>query len=178
MNGPDTFGHSGEAASASCKLFAHCAVGSLSPLAGRGQRPSERVFLIGWIDRTVPGAVVFRQHLVGRGVPGLDDAVERLQMPGLVAAEMIGAATPAQAVMRQDQAFRPRTPAAPAAGPTARRRRRAFRDNVSAAPRGRWSTDDWPSPTGTAVHPASPDSCPRKSPGTTCRRHRYRSRHA
>ena len=63
---------------------------------------------------------------------------------------------------RRHRAGRPRTPAAPAAGPTARRRRRAFPDSASAALRGKSSRDDWPSPTASGARRATRCSCPSK----------------
>ena len=45
------------------------------------------------------------QHLLGRRASGIDDPLQRLEMTGLVAAEVIEPAAPAQAGMRQRQAF-------------------------------------------------------------------------
>src|SRR3954447_25017067 len=63
------------------------------------------VFLIGWFHRALPGTVELFKHLLGRRPAGIDDAVERLQMPRLVAAERVDAAATPQPGMCQDEAF-------------------------------------------------------------------------
>src|SRR5437773_11478982 len=73
--------------------------------AARPCRASERVFVVGGLHGTLPGAVEPRQHLLRRRVSGLYNAVERFEMTGLVAPGMIDAAAPAQARMRQGKAF-------------------------------------------------------------------------
>src|SRR6185312_14272270 len=65
----------------------------------------KRIFGIGRLDRTAPGTVEFIQQLFGRRAPAIDDAIERLEMAGLVAAEMIDAVAPAQTRMREHEAF-------------------------------------------------------------------------
>src|SRR5689334_19782925 len=70
------------------------------------QRPDlESIFRVGRFHRTVPGALELRQHLLGRGVPAVDGALQRFEMTGFVAAEMIDMAAPPQAVMRELHAF-------------------------------------------------------------------------
>src|SRR5438270_7315278 len=63
----------------------------------------EGVFLIRRVDRAPPWTVKFLQPLLGRGAAGLEDSIHWLEMPRLVAAEMIDVTSPAQARMRQDQ---------------------------------------------------------------------------
>src|SRR5260370_4766621 len=65
----------------------------------------ERVFLVGWFDRTAPWAMEFLQHLLGRGASGIDDPLQRLEMTALVTAKAIGAAAPPQSRMRQHHAL-------------------------------------------------------------------------
>src|SRR5438876_3806048 len=65
----------------------------------------ERVFLIGGFHRALPGAVKLLQHLLGRAVSAIDNAVQRLEMTGLVAAGVIDVAAAPQAGTRQRQAF-------------------------------------------------------------------------
>src|ERR1700727_420737 len=65
----------------------------------------ERVFVIGRLDRIPPGTMEFLKHLLGRGMAGVDNPVQRLEMTGLVTAEMIDVPAPPQPRMRQHQAF-------------------------------------------------------------------------
>src|SRR5438132_11372923 len=74
-------------------------------LAPAGPLGLERVFRVGRFHGAVPGAVELLEHLLGRRAAGIDDAVERLQMPGLVAAELVDPAAPAQACMCQNEAL-------------------------------------------------------------------------
>src|ERR1700674_232116 len=70
-------------------------------LLAHTRRPDlERVFVIGRFYRTLPGPVKLRQHLLGRSVPGIDDPVQRLEMTGLVASQVVDATAPSQAGMR------------------------------------------------------------------------------
>src|SRR5581483_3704072 len=72
----------------------------------RGEgRASKRVLVIGRLDRALPGAVELLQHLLGGRAAAIDDAVERLEVTGLVAAEMIEMTAPAQARMCERQAL-------------------------------------------------------------------------
>src|SRR3954447_6339462 len=65
----------------------------------------EGIFPVSRLHRAVPGAVEFLQHLLRRRSPGVEDALQRLEMAALVAAQVIGAAAPPQSGMRQHQAF-------------------------------------------------------------------------
>src|ERR1700692_4571469 len=65
----------------------------------------ECVFLIGRSYRPLPGAMELLQHLLGGGLSGIHDSVQRLEMTGLIASEVIDVAAPAQPRMRQRQAF-------------------------------------------------------------------------
>src|SRR5205085_10742842 len=65
----------------------------------------ECVFVIGRFYRTMPGAMEFFQHLLRRRAAGIENAVQRIEMAGFVTAEMVDMAAPAQACMRQHQAF-------------------------------------------------------------------------
>src|SRR5437588_12146465 len=73
--------------------------------AARRSIELESVFRIGRFHRAVPGTVELVQHLLRRGPAGIDDAIERLQMPSLVAAELVDPAAAAQARMCQNEAF-------------------------------------------------------------------------
>jgi hypothetical protein len=65
----------------------------------------ECVFVVSWFYRAVPATMILRQHLLGRRLSAVDDAIQRLQMTRLVAPGVIDAAAPAQARMRKRQAF-------------------------------------------------------------------------
>src|SRR5579859_370700 len=65
----------------------------------------KRVFRVGRFDRAAPWTIKSIQQLLGRRLARIDDAIERFQMPGLVPPEMVDAATPAQARMRERKAF-------------------------------------------------------------------------
>src|SRR5882757_9614988 len=85
--------------------------GAASPPSAPGQatlpdaNELESVLLIRRFHRTVPGAVELLQHLLRRRAAGFDDALQRLEEAALVAAEMVDAAAPPQAGMRQHQAL-------------------------------------------------------------------------
>src|SRR5205085_6655942 len=68
-------------------------------------RALERVFPVGRFHRAIPGAVELLEHLFGRGAAGIDDAIERLQVPRFVAADRVDAAATTQARMCQNEAF-------------------------------------------------------------------------
>src|SRR6185437_966847 len=65
----------------------------------------KRILVIGRFHRALPRAVEFLQHLLGRRTPGLDGPLQRLEVTGLVAAEMVETRAPAQARMRQRHAL-------------------------------------------------------------------------
>src|SRR5690242_17812678 len=65
----------------------------------------EGIFVIGRLDGTVPRTVELLEKLFGGRLAGLDDAIEGLEMPRLVAAVMVDAGPAAQPGMRKRQAF-------------------------------------------------------------------------
>src|SRR4029453_12451300 len=65
----------------------------------------ERVFPIGRFHRALPAAVEFVQHLFGGSTAAIDGAIQRFQVPALVAAEMIEMAAPPQTLMGELDAF-------------------------------------------------------------------------
>src|SRR5689334_13733418 len=65
----------------------------------------EGIFVVGRLDGAVPWTVEFLEQLFGGRLARFDDAIERLEMPRLIAAIMVDAGTAAQPRMRERQAF-------------------------------------------------------------------------
>src|SRR5690349_6028484 len=65
----------------------------------------EGIFVVGRLDGTMPRTVEFLEKLLGGRLAGIDDAIEGLEMPRLVAAVMVDAGPAAQPGMRKRQAF-------------------------------------------------------------------------
>src|SRR6476620_2713420 len=65
----------------------------------------KRVFLISGFHGTAPLAVELVQHLFRRCAARFEDALQRFEVAALVAAQLIDAAAPPQAGMRQRQAL-------------------------------------------------------------------------
>src|ERR1700750_2086361 len=67
--------------------------------------PSKRVFRIGRLDRTAPRTIKFLQKFLGGRLAPINDIVERLEVAGLVPADMVDAFAAAQAGMGERHAL-------------------------------------------------------------------------
>src|SRR5271154_4644563 len=65
----------------------------------------ECVLVVGRPHGSLPGAMEFFQHLLSRGAPAVDNALQRLEMAGFVTTRLIEPAAPPQARIGHRQAF-------------------------------------------------------------------------